>query len=502
MKNNSSPVCGRPGGGFFIPQIFPKIAIPNTLNLMPFRIRLFLQTLFSFLLIASAQAQVTFVVENLPANTPAGDNLYIAGNFTGWNPGSPDYVMHKNAQEKWTITLSQQAAGTVIQYKFTRGSWETVEKGAAGEEIPDRVFTFGNDTTINITIHNWADNGGGSASTAAANVSVMAESFFMPQLNRNRTIRIYLPPDYETSALSYPVLYMHDGQNLFDVLTSFSGEWEVDEALNTLASCGHRVPIVVGIDNGGTYRIGEYTPWSNAEYGGGEGDLYMRFIVETLKPYIDQHYRTLPDRSNTGLMGSSLGGLISHYGALSYQHVFSKAGIFSPSYWFSDSVWSFTGLNGKQENMRFYQLCGTLEGGNTVGDMLRMNDSLVKAGFSQEEIFNKVVTGGQHNEALWRSNFAEAYVWLFESGASAIEEDSGKTGILCFPNPVSGELSFQGLPGTLSDSIVIYNMMGQKVKEINGLTENKANVSELKPGTYILRFLKADGLIEGKFVKL
>jgi len=107
---------------------------------MPIRIQLFLKTLFSFLLIASAQAQVTFVVENLPANTPAGDNLYIAGNFTGWNPGAPAYLMHKNEQQQWTITLSQQAAGTVIQYKFTRGSWKKKKKGVAGEEIPDRVF--------------------------------------------------------------------------------------------------------------------------------------------------------------------------------------------------------------------------------------------------------------------------------------------------------------------------------------------------------------------------
>jgi enterochelin esterase-like enzyme len=148
-------------------------------------------------------------------------------------------------------------------------------------------------------------------------------------------------------------------------------------------------------------------------------------------------------------MGSSLGGLISHYGALKYQEVFSKAGIFSPSYWFSDSVWSFTRTQGKQDNMRLYQLCGTLEGGNTVGDMLRMNDSLIIAGFSQEEIFNKVVTGGQHNEALWRSNFAEAYLWLFEEGSAAIDDRQGRSAILCFPNPVGDELTLAGLQVSL-----------------------------------------------------
>ncbi len=449
----------------------------------------------------SVNAQVTFVVESLPATTPPGDNLYIAGDFTGWDPGAAAYVMHKNEQDKWTITLPERPEGTVLKFKFTRGSWQTVEKGSAGEEIADRTFTYGNGSTIPVTILRWADNGGGPVSTAAANVSLMDENFFMPQLNRSRRIWLYLPPAYETSGLSYPVMYMHDGQNLFDVLTAYSGEWEVDETLNTLASQGHKVPIVVGIDNGGTNRIGEYTPWSNPDYGGGDGDLYIRFIVETLKPYIDQHYRTLSDRSNTAVMGSSLGGLISHYGALKYQEVFSKAGIFSPSYWFSDSVWSFTRTQGKQDNMRLYQLCGTLEGGNTVGDMLRMNDSLIIAGFSQEEIFNKVVTGGQHNEALWRSNFAEAYLWLFEEGSAAIDDRQGRSAILCFPNPVGDELTLAGLQVSPADTVEIYSITGQRVKTLTGIKDNKISVGDLNPGAYLLRLKQKNTVLEGKFIR-
>ncbi|MHC1776454.1 MAG: alpha/beta hydrolase-fold protein [Lentimicrobium sp.] len=447
------------------------------------------------------KAQVTFVVENLPATTPPGDNLYIAGDFTGWDPGAAAYVMHKNEQDKWNITLPARPEGTVLKFKFTRGSWETVEKGAAGEEIADRTFTFGNGSTISVTILNWADDGGGPVSTAAVNVSVMDENFFIPQLGRSRRIWLYLPPAYETSGISYPVMYMHDGQNLFDVFTAYSGEWEVDEALNDLASQGHSVPIVVGIDHGGTNRIGEYTPWSNPDYGGGEGDLYIRFIVETLKPYIDQHYRTLPDRSNTALMGSSLGGLISHYGALKYQEVFSKAGIFSPSYWFSDSVWAYTMAQGRQHSMRLYQLCGTLEGSNTVGNLLRMNDTLIKAGFSQEEIFNKVVAGGQHNEALWRNNFAEAYLWLFEAGSQAMDDQKKSPAILCFPNPVGNELTLAGLQVSLADSVEIYSITGQRVKTLTGITDNKIAIGDLKPGTYLLRLTHMKMVLEGKFIR-
>ncbi len=245
-----------------------------------------------------AFAQVTFTVVTLPSYTPPQDSLYIAGNFTGWEPGSPAYLLHKNNAGKWSITLAPQATGTVINFKFTRGSWATVEKGAGGEEISDRTYTFGNSDSVSITIFNWADAGGGGNSTAASNVKIISTDFFIPQLNRNRRIWMYFPPAYETSGSSYPVLYMHDGQNLFDAITSFSGEWEVDETLNKLAAEGKRVPLVVGIDNGGADRISEYTPWSNTQYGGGDGEKYMKFIVETLKPYIDQHYRTLPDRTN------------------------------------------------------------------------------------------------------------------------------------------------------------------------------------------------------------
>ena len=187
-------------------------------------------------------SQVTFIVDSLPAYTPPGDFLYIAGNFNGWDPGDPAHVLSKNQDQKWEITLAAAAEGTQIEFKFTRGSWETVEKGANGEEIGNRLFTYGNGDTVHVVIFNWA-SGGGPASTAADNVFIIDEDFEMPQLGRTRRIWIYYPPDYETSGLSYPVLYMHDGQNLFDDSTSFAGEWHVDETLNTLYTEGFRVPI-------------------------------------------------------------------------------------------------------------------------------------------------------------------------------------------------------------------------------------------------------------------
>jgi predicted alpha/beta superfamily hydrolase len=462
---------------------------------------LILYLILTIITATTASSQVTFIVQSVPAYTPPQDSIYIAGNFNGWEPGLPAYMLHKNAQGKWSITLASQPSGTIIKFKFTRGSWATVEKGAGGEEIPDRTYTFGTADSVDITIANWAGGGGGSTSTAAANVKIISTDFYMPQLNRNRRIWMYFPPDYETSGLSYPVLYMHDGQNLFDASTAYSGEWEVDETLNTLAQEGKHVPLVVGIDNGGGDRIDEYTPWANSQYGGGDGEKYMQFIVETLKPYIDQNYRTLSGRENTGILGSSLGGLISHYGSLKYQDVFSKAGLFSPSYWFSDSVWGFTHSTGKQEEMRFYQLCGNSESAGMVGDMQRMNDSLLSIGFSQEKVFNKIVAGGQHNEKLWREAFGDAYTWLFNEYVNAIDEVSNSNPIQCFPNPADDIITFNLDNKTILDSIQIIDMKGITVISIYKPIHNSIDIRQLLPGAYIIR-CHSEGIIsEGKFIK-
>jgi len=376
--------------------------------------------IFLLALFAMQASEVTIIITSMPANTPPEDNIYIAGSFNNWNPGNPEFILQPNTNNQPEIFL----AGTgTIEFKFTRGSWATVEGGETGGYIPNRTFTFGSSDTLEIVILSWEDLGAGG-STAAQNVIVMDNSFFMPQFNRTRRIWLYLPPDYETSGKDYPVLYMHDGQNLFDLYTSFAGEWEVDETLNSLFDEGKEVPIVVGIDNGGAHRLAEYTPWPHPQYGGGDGDLYAQFIVETLKPHIDANYRTKPQRAFTGIMGSSLGGLISHYIAIKHQDVFGKAGIFSPSFWYSDSSYSFVTQTGSQFPMRYYMMGGTNESGGLVGQMQNMIQTLLAAGFDESELELKIVQGGQHNEYLWRTQFGEAYEWLFLDDVSVFNSSA------------------------------------------------------------------------------
>jgi len=447
------------------------------------------------------EAQVTFIIDSLPAYTPPEDELYIAGSFNGWNPGDINNKLDTNGEGLWEITLDGFSDGLTIDFKFTRGDWSKVEKGPNGEEINNREFTFGNGDTVNLIIYNWADQNGGQ-STAAENVIIMDEEFEMPQLNRFRRIWLYLPPDYDQSSNEYPVLYMHDGQNLFDQFTSFAGEWEIDETLNRLVDQGYKVPIVVGIDNGGIYRIDELTPWNNPDYGGGQGDEYMAFIVETLKPFIDENYRTLSDRENTGIMGSSLGGLISTYGALKYQNIFSKAGPFSPAYWINnDSIWNFISSVGMQNDIWFYQNVGEHEGDIYINNMYNMEDSLRARGF--ENITSKVILGGDHNEQTWRNDFEEAYLWLFMSFANNIKETNSIKPLVIYPNPATEKISFSNIELNKNDSIRIVDSDGHIIKEFNAYgSVSDIDISDLKSGIYIISVIKPDLSFIGRLVKL
>lgn len=260
--------------------------------------------------------------------------------------------------------------------------------------------------SFNITVN--ADE---RKSTVSKNVVITNDSIYIKQLNRYRKIRVYLPPEYDNSNECYPVLYMHDGQNLFDNSTSYVGEWSVDEILDSLYASDNFKLIIVGIDNGQEYRMTEYGPWKNIRNGEPEGKEYVQFIVENLKPEIDNKYRTLPDRINTGIIGSSMGGLISHYAIFEYPEIFSKAGVFSPSFWYSKNVFSFTEEKNIKQNIKIYMLIGGKEGTKLT---LKMEKLLRKKGFTDDNLIVKVDPKGEHNEAFWKANFCTAVQFLFK----------------------------------------------------------------------------------------
>lgn len=213
----------------------------------------------------------------------------------------------------------------------------------------------------------------GNGHTVVGNLKSLAD-FKSPQLNNRRNIIVYLPPSYEIGVDRYPVLYLHDGQNLFDAATSFAGEWHVDETMEDLSRDGIEA-IVVGIPNAGIHRLDEYSPFHHPGFGGGLGDLYLSFIVETLKPRIDADFRTRPERDSTGILGSSMGGLISLYGYFRHPETFGFAGAMSPSFWFAKGAIYKYIKEAEFNPGRIYLDAGTREHGESRGWTIMPNSS-------------------------------------------------------------------------------------------------------------------------------
>jgi predicted alpha/beta superfamily hydrolase len=443
---------------------------------------------FIFLLgTLSLCAQITFTITSVPSNTPQDDDIYLAGNFNGWDAQDVSYIFTNNGNGTYSITFTPEVGE--LLFKFTRGGWETVEGSENGGFVPDRQYIYnGGVMNENYTIAGWEDldGTGGDNSTAADNVYLLDEDFYMPQLSRNRRIWIYLPPDYNSTAKNYPVLYMHDAQNIFDAATSFSGEWEVDETLNALHANGDYGCIVVGIENGGAARLDEYSPWFNTTHqAGGEGDEYVEFIVNDLKPYVDANYRTFSGRNYTGIMGSSMGGLISHYAGIAYQDVFGRVGAFSCSFWFSDESYTQVGNEGDQSDMRIYYLVGQGEGESMVDDTEGMYSLMLANGFSENELVKDVDADGQHSEWYWRREFAGAYQWLFGSTDFTAAENKKLPKIRLFPNPTSGQIFVENFDKVRKGEVQIYALNGQLVYRQN-LAE-RININSLNRGVYLVK---------------
>jgi predicted alpha/beta superfamily hydrolase len=311
-----------------------------------------------------------------------------------------------------------------------------------------------------------------------------------------------LPPDYDSTTKRYPVIYMHDGQNLFDDATSFAGEWHVDEHFNDLFSKGYPVPIIVGIDNGGAYRIDELTPYPNTTYGGGQGDKYVRFIVESLKPYIDSAFRTIPDRENTWIWGSSLGGLISFYAGVKYTDVFGHIGAFSPSFWINDTqIYNLIKQSTVKKPTYFYFLAGGQEGEDVAQDCHRAMGLLEQVGLDSIYMHLQVDPTGRHNEAFWSHWVEDAYLWLQFIGPE--QADTAKSlDFQIYPNPVQDRLNIDSGYYFVPYLCQLLSLSGKVLIEQNCHGKAVINLSALPRGVYLLRMIGNGQVISNKVIKI
>ena len=366
----------------------------------------FLLAFIISVLISNANGQMYLKVKVAPQfYTAFFDTLHVPSALNNWDPSFNYEMISENL---FKIPAFQGNT----EYKITRGNWNTVEAAINGNDIANRTITYQKDDTIVIEVKQWKDLYTSSAHTASPQIHLLKSDFKMPQLSSTRRVWIYLPADYYTSGDDYPVLYMHDGQNLFDKPYSFVGEWKVDEALDQFESSGERSCIVIGIDNGGGERINEYTPYRHPTYGGGQGEAYTAFLVETLKPFIDSHFRTLPGPKNTGIAGSSLGGLISYYAAIKHPEIFGKVGVFSPSFWYSDSLFADVASYQPLDYQKFYIMAGQNEDADMVPDIDNYIDKMKIIGINDEQLLRLIQPDGQHSEWFWAREFPAAYKWL------------------------------------------------------------------------------------------
>jgi len=261
--------------------------------------------------------------------------------------------------------------------------------------------------------------------TVVGSVQV-CKKLYSPQLGNRRDILVYLPPSYAGSGRRYPVLYMHDGQNLFDRATSYAGEWQVDETLEALSREGLEV-IVAGVPNMGVQRMAEYNPYDDPHEGPGRGAAYTAFLVETVKPLVDAAFRTLPGPAHTGVLGSSMGGLISLYAGFSRPEVFGLAGAMSPALGPGRPLYAFV-EQAPAGPHKVYMDVGTREGAgleenvHLVGAfsrvylalVRRMRDLLLRRGYCPGENLRYVEERRAfHHESAWARRLPAALRFLF-----------------------------------------------------------------------------------------
>ncbi len=391
----------------------------------------------------AAQVSVRLVVI-IPVEEQPPERIFVSLSTDNWAPeGRP---LERIADGLYEARIKLPAR-RVVEYKFKRGpNWSTVEKDAAGREIANRYIRIPqgvSEYTVFHQVERWAGRAPprmsrkasfqrlaalghgtpeGEHSTRTGQIRVHP-NIFSERLGNVRQVDVYLPPGYNRDRKRrYPVLYMQDGQNVFDVATSYGVyEWEVDETCQRLIRERSIEPlIVVGIHNT-SERTAEYTPFKDNTLGGGKGDAYLAFVVHTLKPFIDRTYRTRPEQEHTGIGGSSLGGLISLYALWKHPDVFSKAAALSPTLeWADGRILTMIASEPAPASARLWIDMGTREG-DEADDRARRIEKLraavavvKKAGLTADEVLHaEEVPGGTHHETAWAARIDRILAFLY-----------------------------------------------------------------------------------------
>lgn len=370
-------------------------------------------SLFLIICISSAFAQsnhkIKFIVTS--ENVPEKSTIYITGNhsLTGnWDPGKVSLTKKENSIWEREFSFPK---GFHLEYKLTLGSWESEALDEEGKVPANSSLKIVNDTTVIIDVKSWGDQSDGVVEGQITGTVKYHRKLKWEGL-QDRDVVVWLPPGYdEHPDKRYPVLYMHDGQNMFDPQTSaFGVDWQIDEAADSLIRNSYiKSVIIVGIYNTPD-RSFDYTP-------GLKGYAYMNFIVNKLKPFIDSTYRTLPGREYTATGGSSLGGLISFMLFWIHSGVFSQAACISPAFKLRniDFVSSVEEYNGLKKKIRIYIDNGSVGLDESLQEGIdAMLLALKEKGyFEGDDLYYYKAPGAKHFESDWAERIWRPLIFMF-----------------------------------------------------------------------------------------
>lgn len=369
--------------------------------------------ILSSLLTVSCREEMKTVTVAVDASEPDPDTaqVFITGNLPVLGNWIPDAVpMRRAGTSIWSFTF-QCPPGLTVEFKITQGSWKRQAIYEPGVVRQNVSFLCTSDTMLTVRPISWNPSdfagGGGVTGRVVHHGTMIGEG-----LNHARGVAVWLPPSYEAKPEQrYPVLYAHDGQNLFDPATSFLGyDWRVDEVADSLIRAGALSElVVVALSN---------TPDRRTEYSDTPlGRAYAEFVVRQVKPFIDSTYRTLAGPPHTAVMGSSMGGLISFLFAWWYPEVFGQAACLSSAFVYDEGriLRDVQAYDGPRKPLRFYLDCGGADLDERLAPGLwEMRSILMEQGYEEgKDLTIFYDAGAKHNEQAWAARVWRPLIFLF-----------------------------------------------------------------------------------------
>ena len=337
--------------------------------------------------------------------------VYLSGNFNNWLTQDKAYVMEKigSGLYHFKFTHDYEYPDTLL-YKFTKGDWSEVEIDADGNITSNRSTT--NHSGVQKEhVSKWRRNWLPFKPNYLPKIVLISDEFEIPQLNKTRKIWALLPHDYDSSSESYPVMYLQDAQNLFNEEAEY-GNWEIDKKLAVMSEYKIGKIIIVAIEHAKEDRIKEYNVGTTL-LGKGQGKKYIKFLTETLKPFVDSNFRTKKEREFTGIGGSSMGALVSIFSGIRYPEIFGRLMIFSPSLWVGPKL----KIKSQEETQdtKIYLYAGGDESETMIDQVQKFKNQMIEDGFvaNRMKINLSINKLGKHTETFWSDEFPKAIEWLF-----------------------------------------------------------------------------------------